>query len=195
MPTNNSLPPDGEQHDFYAAMLAARRSPTLDTLLQLATPEPLGPPEGEICTPSGLVKIRERWPKSVLVLTKKYPGYQPGYRKCEELKYGKNPGVGAPLSEFVAARLRHGLALWSRAIGANWTKLQFTDWLALHVDWQTETPPLWPDDPGWREALELLRLAYGLPRLPPTTLNPSPLAVPGWAFHPHHIRMMSGGNK
>lgn len=174
--------------DIYALMLAQGRAPKTEALLALSPNEPLADIEfSSLVTPRERAKIQ----READALAARFPGYQADYRKRENMKYGVKPPSGAPLTEYVRARISHSKAIWSRAIGAGWTRLQFSDWLALEIDWQTETPPLWPDSPGWSEALELLRLAYGMQRQPPTTLKPSPLAAPKWAFDPRHIRMMS----
>jgi hypothetical protein len=93
------------------------------------------------------------------------------------MKYGNPPTDDAPLRDFVRARISHAKALWSRDVEGNWTSLQFSDWLRLHVDGKTWMPPLWPDLPGWSAALQVLRVACDLPRFAPTgtwRLRPPP---------------------
>ena len=92
------------------------------------------------------------------------------------MKYGRSRGplpdrplpdadAGAPLTEFARARISHMKALWSRDISAGWAaQLQFRDWLRSHVNGETWIPPVWRNQPGWSEALQLLRVACGLPR-------------------------------
>jgi hypothetical protein len=171
-------------------MMVKNNRYVLAKLLALCPAEPLVAPKIQ-CLPEERETILPKMMREIYDLAARFPGYQADYRKREEMKYGMLPRDGAPLKEYVRAGLSHAWAIWSRAVENGWTRLQFRDWLALHIDWQTDIPPLWPDQPGWREALELLRLAYGLPGTPPTTLNPSPLAAPKWAFDPRHIRMMS----
>jgi hypothetical protein len=173
MPTKNNPPAISGQGenviDFYAHMLREGRAPPLDDLLALAPPEPLGPPEDGAA----------QWPARVLRTRAQFPGYQPGYWYREALKYGDArsplakaehamPAAGAPLSEFVKKRLQHARALWSAEVGARKTLKQFVDWLRDHVDGKTLVAPLWPDNPGWAEALQILRLSFGLPRFPAT---------------------------
>ncbi len=178
--------------DVLAEMLERNCAPKLEILLALSPDEPLAEIEFDW---SATPREREKIQREVDALAARFLGFQADYCKRESMKYGALPRDDAPLAEYVRARVGHAKALWSRAVEAGWTRLQFSAWLALHIDWQTEIPPLWPDQPRWREALELLRLAHGMPRLPPTTLNPAPRAAPEWAFHPRHIRMMSGARR
>ena len=87
------------------------------------------------------------------------------------MKYGSLPSDGAPLSEYVRARISHAKALWSRDVSTKQTRLQFVDWLRDHIDGKTWIAPLWPYGEGWSEALQLLRLSCGLPRHPATKLR------------------------
>jgi hypothetical protein len=159
--------------DLYYEMLLRGLVPVLDVLLALCPDLPLGPPEGLAMVQApdhGWVPgERRRWTKKVVGLNAKYPGYQPGHRVREHMKYGNRPEDDAPLADLVRARISHAKAAWCGDLEAGRTKLQFRDWLPLHLDYQTLVKPVWPDDKGWSEALQLLRLACGLPRFVPTS--------------------------
>jgi hypothetical protein len=172
MTTNHTGAPHAD--DLVLQMLRQGRSPRLDRLLALSPDEPLAeldPDEsGKMKRVRGVgwTVVPRTLRKSDWTLAEKYPGLQLSYSKLEQMKYGDTPPDGAPLSEFVRARISHAKALWSRDVLAKHTKLQFRDWLRLHIDGQTWIDPLWPDWPGWSEALQVLRIAYGLPRFAPT---------------------------
>jgi hypothetical protein len=132
---------------------------SLDALLRLCPDEPLDLHlQASDATPSEYA----RWCKSANALRAKFPGYQQSHWKREEMKYGNLPCDGAPLKEYVRARISHAKALWSRDVGGKETRLQFREWLPLNLDGKTLTPPLWPDWEGWSEALQILRVACGL---------------------------------
>jgi hypothetical protein len=171
--------------DLLAAMLARGDAPTLDALLALCPDEPLADVDEndrQFMTP----REHAEWRREAAELRLQYPGFQDAYWYLEYMKYGWSrgplpdrplPNTGAPLKEFARARISHAKALWSRDIAAGWTQLQFRDWLRLHVNGETWIPPLWPDTPGWSEALQALRIAYGLPSSDPTItweLRPPP---------------------
>lgn len=181
MLANLTLPAD----DLLAAMLARGDAPTLDAILALCPNEPLVDLDDHdlrCMTP----KEYAEWRARAAELHLRYPGFQAAYWYLEYMKYGwsrgplpnrPHPYAGAPLKELVRARISHARALWSRDIEAGWTQLQFRDWLRLHVNGETWIPPLWPDQPGWSEALQVLRIACGLPSLDPTItwkLRPPP---------------------
>jgi hypothetical protein len=162
--------------DLYYEMLIRGLAPMLDVLFALCPDEPLGPPEGWVVveTPEEgevLVKRRE-WEIRTRYMNRLHPGYQPGYRFREKMKYGNRPEDDAPLAELVRARINHAKALWCGDLEAGRTKLQFPEWLPFHVDWDTQVKPLWPDDNGWSEALQLIRIACGLPRFVATSKKP-----------------------
>jgi hypothetical protein len=164
--------------DILAEMLPRGEAPTLDAL-DLCPDEPLAVIE----EPGGTRTTRNNngafW-KKAYPLRAKYPGFQADHWVLEEMKYGNTPDAGAPSSEFVRARISHAKALWSRDISAGWTQFQFRDWLRLHIDGETWIPPLWPEGLGWSEALQVLRIAFGLPRFAPTEtweLRPPPRRV------------------
>jgi hypothetical protein len=171
--------------DLLAAMLARGDAPTLDALLDLCPDEPLADVD-EIDREGMTARRHAEWWSWATDLRIQYPGFEDAYWYLEYMKYGRSRGplpdrplpyAGAPLSEFVGARISHAKALWSRDVSCRWTQLQFRDWLRLHCDGETWIPPLWPDQPGWSEALQVLRIAYGLPGLDPTItweLRPPP---------------------
>ena len=188
--TNHAPPTD----DLLAAMLARGGAPTLDALppldaiLALCPNEPLADVDEndrQFMTPGE----HAEWRREAAELRLQYPGFQDAYWYLEYMKYGWSrgplpdrplPNTGAPLKELVRARISHAKALWSRDISAGWTQSQFRDWLRLHVNGETWIPPLWPDKPGWSEALQVLRIACGLPSLDPTItweLRPPPRRV------------------
>jgi hypothetical protein len=151
-------------------MLRSGKAPTVGELLKLAPDEPLGPPEGILMVQKrgvGWVEgERKRWPKRVLTLRKKFPGYQPGYHFREDMKYGRQPQCeDAPIAEWVTVMLNHAKAKWSGEIDANWTRLQFKDWLPYYLDNETLC---WCGWPGLDGATQILRIACGLPRFAPT---------------------------
>lgn len=130
-------------------------------LATYAPDDPLGPPEGRILTSHGVPATRKRWPKSVHDTRAKFPGYQPGYRYRENMKYGRCPADDAPLREWITALINHAKAKWSGCIDGKGTKLQFAEWL-----------PSYLDDDGLRwhagemdAAAEFLREKYGMPSL------------------------------
>jgi hypothetical protein len=171
--------------DLLAAMLARGDAPTLDALLALCPDEPLADVDDIDRRDMGN-KGYAKWWSWAAELRLQYPGFQSAYWYLEHMKYGRScgplpdrplPDAGAPLKEFLRARISHAKALWSRDIAAGWTQSQFRDWLRLHINGETWIPPLWPDTPGWSEALQVLRIAYGLPGLDPTItweLRPPP---------------------
>lgn len=137
----------------------------LAMLQSLAPDEPLGPPEGDILTPQGIPTTRKKWPKRVFVRREKYPGYQPGYRYREDMKYGRagryQPTGDAPLSDFMTALINHAKAKWSGCIDGKCTKLQFVDWLPSYLD---DVGMRW--DRSWDEAAtQFRREKYGMPPL------------------------------
>jgi hypothetical protein len=166
---HNPLAHSGQEPiDFLAAQLANGRAPTLDIILKMFRDEPLGPPEGEIMVrvrgAGWCVGQRQRWPKSVLDRRARFPGYQPGHRFREMMKYGRCPPPDAPLRAQIRQVLDHARAKWSGAIDAGTTKKQFRDWLPEYLD---------DDSLCWRidqlaSALQILRLACGLPRFAAT---------------------------
>jgi hypothetical protein len=188
--TDRTLPAD----DLLAAMLARGEAPTPDTLLALCPDEPLVDLDDHdlrFMTPGEYAE----WRAWAADLSRRYPGFQDAYWYLEYMKYGQSrgplpnrplPHAGTPLREYVRARISHAKALWSRDIAAGCTQLQFRDWLRLHINGETWIPPVWPDSPGWSEALQILRIAYGLPRFDPTIawkLLPCP-----WWTHRKRVR-------
>ena len=174
--SSKSNPPAKAVADNLAEMLLRGQRPTLDMLLALDEPlADLDDHDLRRMTP----REHANWWKKATELSAQYPGFQSAYWKLEHMKYGhcfgrgplpdrQLPNTGAPLSEFVRARDSHAKALWSGDISAGWTQLQFREWLRLHVDGKTWIPPLWPDHPGWSEALRVLRIACGRPGFDPT---------------------------
>jgi hypothetical protein len=164
-PPNTPPPGSGQPDDFLDAMLREGRTPTLDVLLALAPDEPLGPPEGFIYRQkrgSGWVlSERQCWSKAVHAFRDKFPGYQPGYRFREEMKFGRAPLSDAPLSAWVATLITHAKAKWSGVVEAKRTRLQFRDWLPEYLD---HDMLCWRGGPGLDEANQILRIACGLPR-------------------------------
>jgi hypothetical protein len=169
MPANNKPPARG---DHLAEMLSRGEAPSFDELLALSPDEPLAELEpGESMKMGqvrgvGWVPVPRTLTKASRALAEKYPGLQVSYRKREHMKYGNTPKDGAALSEYVRARISHAKALWSRDIESRKTRVQFRDWLPLHIDGKTWMEPLWADWSGWSEALQVLRIACGLPRPP-----------------------------
>jgi hypothetical protein len=166
--------------EFLAVMPSRGQHPTLDALLALCPHEPLADVD-EIDRERMTAKEHAKWWSCAAELRTQFPGFQSAYWKLEHMKYGHCFGRGplpnrplpdsarsSPLSEFVRARISHAKALWSRDILARWTQLQFRDWLRLHINGETWIPPLWPDHPGWSEALRVLRIACGRPGFDPT---------------------------
>jgi len=76
----------------------------------LAPDEPVGPCERRILTPQRIPATSKKWPKTVFVTREKYPGYQPGYRYRENMKYGWRPTDDASLSEYMTAMINHAKA-------------------------------------------------------------------------------------
>jgi hypothetical protein len=99
---------------------------------------------------------RQRWPKRVLALRQKFPGYQPGHRFREEMKYGDMPPDDAPLSAWVAKELNFAKAKWSGEIDGKKTKKQFKEWLPYYLD---NDALCWIGHPKLERARELLRTA------------------------------------
>jgi hypothetical protein len=162
--------------DRLADQLRRNSAPPLDDLLVLSPDEPLADDCGRIRQYMTTGEHADWW-KMASALRAKYSGFQVSPPKREEMKYGNPPTDDAPLRDFVRARISHAKALWSRDVEGNWTSLQFSDWLRLHVDGKTWMPPLWPDLPGWSAALQVLRVACDLPRFAPTgtwRLRPPP---------------------
>jgi hypothetical protein len=169
-----SSKPKSPVSDYLAKMLSQGRAASLDKLLALCPDEPLAELEPGESTKMGQVRgigwtgVPRPLSKADRALAERYPGLQLSHRKLEHMKYGNPPQDGAPLSEYVRARISHAKALWSRDLSARWTKLHFRDWLRLHVNGETWIPPVWPNSSDWSQALQVLRIAYGLPRLAPT---------------------------
>jgi hypothetical protein len=173
MRTNTNPPARG---DHLAKMLSRGEAPSLDVLLTLCPDEPLADVD-EIDRQMMTTREHAKWWTRAAELRMQYPGLQDAYWYLEYMKYGRSrgplpdrplPDTGAPLAEFVRARISHAKALWSRDISARWTRLQFRAWLRLHIDGKTWIPPLWPDWSGWSEALQVLRIACGYPGFDPT---------------------------
>ena len=187
MTTNNNPPARG---DHLAAMLSRGEAPSLDALLDLCPDEPLA--DVDEIDREGMTAGRhaEWWNRPLPTSATQCPGFQDAYWYLEHMKYGRSRGplpdrplpyAGASLSEFVGARISHAKALWSRDVSCRWTQLQFRDWLRLHCDGETWIPPLWPDGRGWSGALQVLRIACGLPGFDPTItweLRPPPRRAP-----------------
>lgn len=191
MSSNRNIPSNGGQKprtaDHLAAMLSRGKAPSLEALLASCPDEPLADVD-EIdrreMTAGEHAKLRSR----AASLRMQYPGFQFAYWKLEHMKYGHCfgrgplpdrplPCAGAALSEFVRAQTSHTKAMWSGDVWTGRTQSQFRDWLRLHIDGKTWLPPLWPNLPGWSEALQVLRIACGLPRFDPTItweLRPPP---------------------
>ena len=155
----------GEVLDLLGTMLRCGRAPALDVLLALSRDEALA--DMDELTLHVTPREHARWWEKACALRAKYPGFQAEHWCRERMKYGNLPDANAPLSEYVRARISHAKALWSRDVANKATRLQFREWLRLHVEGETWIAPLWPDPFGWREALQILRIAYGLPRFAP----------------------------
>ncbi len=159
-----------------AEMLSRGEAPSLDVLLALCPDERLVDLD-DLDLRWKTPREHETWWQRAADLHMQYPGFQFASWKIEHMKYrksrgplpdGRLPYAGAPLSEFVGARISHAKALWSGDISVGWTQLQFPEWLQLHIDGKTWIPPLWPNSPGWSEALQVLRIACGLARFDQT---------------------------
>jgi hypothetical protein len=149
---------------FLDSFLPTCKAPLLDELLKLAPEEPIGPCERKILLQKPgvgwVVGEAKKWRKSVFVLRQKFPGYQPGYRFRENMKYGRQPRCeNAPLAEWVTVMLNHAKAKWSGEIDAKRTRLQFKDWLPYYLENKTLC---WCGDPGLDSAREILRIACKL---------------------------------
>jgi hypothetical protein len=178
------FPPDALN---LGAMLSQGKAPSLDAVLALCPDEPLADVD-EIDRQRMTAKEHAKWWSWAADLRMQYPGFQAAYWYLEYMKYGHSRTgaplpdrlvrwTEAPLSEFVRAQISHAKALWSRDVFAGWTQLQFREWLRLHVDGKTWIPPYSLND----EALQVLRIAYGLPRFAPTEtwkLRPPPRRMP-----------------
>jgi hypothetical protein len=154
--------------DYLEVMLRNGKAPPLDELLELMPDEPLAPPHDVKDT--GWLECedayREDWLREARELHAKYPGYQDSYWKREEMRWSNYPTDGSPLIEFVRALIGYLKADWCDYILNKDTCLQFRQWLPGHLDpnsfWlQRKTA-------GWPEALQILRIACGLPRFAPT---------------------------
>jgi hypothetical protein len=162
--------------DILAEMLSRGEAPTLDVCLAFCPNEPLADLDERglrWMTP----REHAKWWKRAAELRMEYPGFQAAHWCLERMKYGNLPNPCAQLGEFVRARDCHAKALWSSDISAGWTQLQFPDWLRWHINGETWIPPVWPDNPGWSEALQILRMACGFPGFDPTItreLRPPP---------------------
>jgi hypothetical protein len=141
-------------------------------LAEYAPDEPLGPPEGndDVYVPGEgwTFPPRTRWPKRVFDTREKFPGYQPGGRYRENMKYGRCPADSAPLREWITALINHAKAKWCGCIDGKRTKLQFVEWLPSYLD----------DDCGMRWAIspmeaatQFLREKYGMPPLAPKRMG------------------------
>ncbi len=138
-------------------------------LAEYAPDEPLGPPEGndDVYVPGvgWTFPLRKRWPDEVYAVREKFPGYQPGYRYRENMKYGRRPDDDAPLSAWVTTLINDAKATWSQFVGANNTNLQFVEWMPSYLD---------DDNLRWKRvgkldaAAQFLREMYGMPPLAPT---------------------------
>ena len=150
----------------YASSYApkAMRLDALRNLLATYAPdEALGPPEGGVLTPQRVPTERKKWPKQVFETREKFPGYQPGYRCRENMKYGRNPTLDAPLHEHLAVLINHAKAKWSGYIDGKGRKLQFAEWLPLYLDDKGMRWDLSRDE----AATQFLRQKYGMPPLAP----------------------------
>lgn len=138
-------------------------------LAKYAPDEPLGPPEGndDVCVPGvgWTFPPRKLWPKSVIEKRAKFPGYQPGYRYQENMKYGRRPDEDAPLDAWVTTLINHAKAKWSLSIGANKTRLQFAEWMPSYLD---DDSLRWKGVGKLDAAAQFLRERYGMPPLAPT---------------------------
>ena len=165
MPTRSNLPASGGQKpqtaDHLAEKLSRGEASSLDALLALCPDEPLADLD-ELDRQWMTPREHAKWWTRAAELRVQYPGFQEAYWYLEYMKYGRSrgklpdrplPNTGAPLADFVHARVSHGKALWSRDVSAGWTRLQFRDWLKLHIDGKIWIPPLWPEMCGWSEAL------------------------------------------
>jgi hypothetical protein len=127
----------------------------------LAPDEPLGPLFDELP-----IELRRKkspnidWPPCVQALRERYPGYQPGPRYREDMKYRRAWKVpdDAPLLTWATILLNHAKAKWSRDLEATWTNLQFAEWLPFYVT---------SDEYPWRggkldDAAGFLRALYGI---------------------------------
>jgi hypothetical protein len=126
-----------------------------EALLAFYAPhEPLGSPED-----------MERWPDEVHALRDRFPGYQPGSRYQENMKYGRRPPDDAPLMAWVTTLLNHAKAKWSVSIGCSNTDLQFAEWLPLYLE---DEVIRWSGEGKLDAAAQFLRATFGMPPLPPT---------------------------
>lgn len=153
--------------DIYYEMLTRRIAPMLEVLLALCPDEPLGPPEGVVTVKiPGKGKVRHartHWPEQQQFLHVLFPGYQPGNKFRDSMKYDNQPDDGAPLAESIRAALKYSKADWSWELKTGRTTLQFRDWLPLYLNEVTPSMPLWLVVEGWVDAFQILRLACGLP--------------------------------
>jgi hypothetical protein len=149
---------------FLDDFLPNCNGPLLEELLKLAPDEPIGPCERKILVQKRgagwVVGEAKKWPKSVFALREKFPGYQPGYRFREDMKYGNQPPEDAPLSEWVAKLINHAKAKWAGEIGGRKTRLQFKEWLLYYLE---NAALCWTGYPGLVTAREILKVACNYP--------------------------------
>jgi hypothetical protein len=161
--------------EYLETLLREGKAPPLETLLELVPDEPLAPPH-EV-KDLGWVQCdndeRKNWLREAEELHAKYPGYQDRDWKLEEMSWDNHPTDGAPLIEFVRALISFLKADWCLFI-LNYedARQQFREWLPGYLDvgprWLRQEWPVWWLKPGWAEALQILRIACGLPRFAPT---------------------------
>lgn len=111
--------------DLLAGMRARGDVPTLDALLALCPDEPLADVDDIDRRDMG-DRGHAKWLSWAAELRLQYPGFQAEHWCLERMKYGSLPdrplpNTGAPLKEFVRARISHAKALWSRDVAAGWT--------------------------------------------------------------------------
>lgn len=124
----------------------------------LAPDEPLGPPEGSVMVRQRgigwIVHPRSRWTKKIIDRHAKYPGFQPGHRYREDMKYGRTPHGGS-VADWKTAFINHSKAIWSRDLLGGRHRQQFADWFCTYI---RDVKP-WCSVPEMLQAVAELRSA------------------------------------
>jgi len=151
--------------EYLEILLHEDKAPPLDMLLELVPEEPLAQLEESDRKLMTDAEYRH-WVNDAIATRAKFSRYQTTHWKREDMKYGNLPREGDPLIDFVRARITHATAKWCNELDCGDTKLQFKEWLPSHLD---PNPLLlqW-EWGGWSKALQILRIACGLPRFAPT---------------------------
>lgn len=165
MDKNHTTPADSGQDsrvsDYLKYRLRDERPILPEVLLKLAPPEPLVEPDRSQLRHLTDAEFRDELTEDK-ALRQKFPGYQSDCHFREHMKYGRRPPEDAPSREQVRQVLYHAMAKWSVEVQFGRTNKQFIDWIPIYLE----------SDLCWRidqlaEALQILRLAYGLPRFDP----------------------------